>query len=123
MGLASAAILAVIAWLRHTLKQRQREKYRAEELVQVTLKRLQDQEHLHYVDPATTPNPFIPPAQLRDLVLPTSASTASKTRLWNRVVELVERNANVAVREREVQGEVWKTWEWRGVGERHVTFE
>lgn len=38
------------------------------------------------------------------------------------MTELVEGNANVAVREREVRGEVWSTWEWAGVGERHVTW-
>ena len=80
------------------------------------------QEHLHYVDPVTTPNPFIPPTQLRDVVMPPKGSTTSRTRLWQRVQDLVEANANVAVREREVKGELWKTWEWQGVGERHVTW-
>lgn len=36
---------------------------------------------------------------------------------------MVERNANVAVRDQELKGEIWKTWEWAGVGERHVTRE
>jgi hypothetical protein len=31
---------------------------------------------------------------------------------------MVEKNANVAVREQEVRGEVWRTWEWAGVGAR-----
>ena len=70
----------------------------------------------------TTLNPFIPPAQLRDVVMPPSGSAAWRTRLWQRVHDLVEANANVAVREREVRGEMWKTWEWQGVGERRVTW-
>ncbi|KAK4686735.1 hypothetical protein P7C73_g3381, partial [Tremellales sp. Uapishka_1] len=98
------------------------EKQKVAELVAVVLKRLQDQEHLHYTDPVSTPNTFIPPAQLRDLVMPPSGSTTSRSKLWQRVQELVEANANVAVREREVKGEVWKTWEWHGVGERRVTW-
>lgn len=42
-SLATAAVLATIAWIRSTMKQRQEEKQRAEELVNVVLKRLQDQ--------------------------------------------------------------------------------
>ena len=116
-------MLAGILYLRSLFNQRKTEKFRAEELVQVVLKRLQDQEHLHYVDPVQTPQPFLPPAQLRDVVLPPSGSVSSRSRLWHRVVELVEKNANVATREQEVKGEVWKTWEWTGMGERHIRFE
>lgn len=71
----------------------------------------------------TTANPFIPPAQLRDLVLPPTGSKTSRNRLWQAVTDLVEANSNVAVREKEVRGELWKTWEWQGVGERRVTWE
>jgi hypothetical protein len=82
-----------------------------------------NQETLHYADPVTTPNPFIPPAQLRDLVLPPTGSKTARNRLWQKVNDLVEANSNVAVREREVRGELWNTWEWQGVGERRVTWE
>jgi len=130
-------VLAFIGWLRSTVLRHKDEKYRAEELVQVVLKRLQDQvsslkwsrmklmsqETLHYADPVTTPNPFIPPAQLRDLVLPPTGSKSSRNRLWQKVNDLIEANSNVAIREREVRGELWKTWEWQGVGERRVTWE
>jgi len=88
-----------------------------------TRSRLTEQERLHYSDPVTTPHPFIPPTQLRDVVMPPKGSSSSRTRLWQRVQELVETNANVAVREQEVRGEMWKTWEWQGVGERHVTWQ
>ena len=40
---ASAAVLAAIAYLRSTMKHRKAEQYQAEELMQVVLKRLQDQ--------------------------------------------------------------------------------
>ncbi|ORX33516.1 Man1-Src1p-C-terminal domain-domain-containing protein [Kockovaella imperatae] len=122
--IGSGIVLVIISYLRSTLRHRRAEKYQAEELVQVVLKRLQDQESLHYTDPVTTPNPFIPPTQLRDLVLPPKGSSNSRTRLWQRVQDLVEANANVSVREQEVKGEIWKTWEWAGVGEqRRVSFE
>lgn len=55
--------------------------------------------------------------------MPHKGSTASRTRLWQRVQDLIEKNANVAVREQEVRGELWKTWEWTGMGERHVKWE
>ncbi|WVW78875.1 hypothetical protein I302_100838 [Kwoniella bestiolae CBS 10118] len=125
---STIAVIAAIMYLQSEVKRRKAEKYRAEELAQVALKRLQDQEQSHYVDPSLTPHPFIPPDQLRDLVMPPKGSTASRSRLWARVQELVEANANVAVREKEVKGEMWKTWEWAGAaiegGEgRHVTWE
>lgn len=120
---STAAVLLAIAYIRSEVNRRKQEKYRAEELVQVALKRLQDQEQLHYTDPVTNPQPFIPRDQLRDLVMPHTGSTASRLRLWARVLDMVERNANVAVRDQELKGEIWKTWEWAGVGERHVTWE
>ncbi|OCF42073.1 hypothetical protein I317_04044 [Kwoniella heveanensis CBS 569] len=113
---STAAVIAAILYLQSEVKRRRQEKYRAEELAQVALKRLQDQEQLHYTDPVTTPSPFIPPEQLRDLVMPPKGSTASRSRLWAKVQDMVEANANVAVREREVKGEMWKTWEWAGAG-------
>ncbi|KGB75094.2 hypothetical protein CNBG_0932 [Cryptococcus deuterogattii R265] len=120
---STAAVLLAIAYIRSEVNRRKQEKYRAEELVQVALKRLQDQEQLHYTDPVTNPQPFIPRDQLRDLVMPHTGSAASRLRLWTRVLDMVEHNANVAVRDQELKGEIWKTWEWAGIGERHVTWE
>ncbi|EIW68654.1 hypothetical protein TREMEDRAFT_39562 [Tremella mesenterica DSM 1558] len=120
---SSAAVLTAIAWLRSLIRQHQSEKFKAEELAQVVLKRLQDQEYLHYLDPVQTPHSFLPPDQVRDVVMPPSGSTTSRARLWSKVARLIEKNANVAVREQEVRGEVWQTWEWTGVGERHIRFE
>ncbi|WVQ76667.1 hypothetical protein IAR50_006341 [Cryptococcus sp. DSM 104548] len=125
---STAAVLALIAYIRSELARRKQDKYRATSLASVALKRIQDQEQLHYTDPVSTPHPFIPRDQLRDLVMPHKGATlgGSKARMWDKVVELVEGNANVTVREQEVKGEIWKTWEWSGVGERpiaHVTWE
>ncbi|ODN96537.1 hypothetical protein L198_04252 [Cryptococcus wingfieldii CBS 7118] len=125
---STAAVLTLIAYIRSEVSRRKEDKYRAASLASVALRRIQDQEQLHYTDPASTPNPFIPRDQLRDLVMPHKGATlgGSKARMWEKVVELVEGNANVTVREQEVKGEIWKTWEWSGVGERpiaHVTWE
>lgn len=40
---ATAAVIAAIAYVKSTLTHRQQEKYKAEELVAVVLRRLQDQ--------------------------------------------------------------------------------
>ncbi|KAL7420083.1 inner nuclear membrane protein enriched at telomere/subtelomere region [Cryptotrichosporon argae] len=108
------AILAAIAALSSKQNASAKEKYEARELVEVVLRRLQDQERLHYTDPVTAPHPFLPPAQLRDLVMPHSAATSGKDRLWRRVAESVGKNANVIVREQEVNGDTWETWTWTG---------
>lgn len=76
-------------------------------------------ERQHYVDPVTTPEPFIPPPQLRDQLL-ASSTRSNRNAIWRKVVSAVESNANVASRERELRGEVWSTWEWQG---RHVTWD
>ena len=52
---ATAAVLATIALLRSQIKSRREEKYQAEQLVQVVLRRLQDQ-----VSPSV---PYLFPAQ------------------------------------------------------------
>lgn len=112
-------VLASIGAFSHHMSEREKEKKRARELVDTVLHRLQDQEYQHYTDPVLTPQPYLPPAQLRDVILPRSeGDDAKRQRLWDRVEREVERNANVATREREVRGDVWKTWEWTGVGGR-----
>ncbi|RSH85977.1 inner nuclear membrane protein enriched at telomere/subtelomere region [Apiotrichum porosum] len=117
---STAAVIVVIYLLMASAEQRRKERARARELVGTVLRRLQDQEYLHYLDPVVTPQPYLPPAQLRDVVLPASESAASRARLWARVEGEIEKNANIAVREREVRGDVWKTWEWTGVGNRPI---
>ncbi|WVQ83955.1 hypothetical protein IAT38_006100 [Cryptococcus sp. DSM 104549] len=119
---AAGLLIAASVFGRYKVQHHAEQKYRAEELAKVALKRLQDQEKLHYTDPVTTPHPFIPRDQLRDLVLPPKG-LRSHSSLWEKVVQLVEHNANVAVRDQELKGEIWKTWEWAGVGERHITWE
>ena len=111
---ATIAVLAAIAAVQNRFKTRRAEKYRAEDLAQLVLQRLQHQVRLHSIDPTAAPSAYLPPAQLRDLVLPPQGSVASKKRTWERVEAIVNKNANVAMREREVGGEVWSTWEWTG---------
>lgn len=118
----TAGVLAAIFLFKNQIERSQAEKSRAHDLARVVLKRLQDQEQLHYTDPVTTPQPYLPPAQLRDIVLPASESSASRSRLWARVETEIEKNSNIAVGEREVRGDMWKTWEWTGVGQRSVEY-
>ena len=119
---AGAAMLLFIYLLRNSVASRRAESTRAKELASVVLKRLQDQEHHHYADPVTTATPYVASTQLRDVVLD-SGSAATRNRVWDRVVKLVEGNANIETREREVKGEVWRTWEWTGVGQARLTHQ
>jgi len=118
----TAAVIAAIFLFKTQIENAREERKRAHELAHVVLKRLQDQEQLHYTDPVTTPQPYLPPAQLRDIVLPASESAATRHRLWARVEKEIEKNSNVAISEREVRGDMWKTWEWTGVGQRSVEY-
>lgn len=69
---------------------------------------------MHYLDPVQAPDPFLPPAHLRDLVLANEHSVAARQRLWSKVGAIVEGNANIATSETEVRGEVHQVWEWKG---------
>lgn len=114
-------VLASIGAFTQHMAEREKEKKRARQLVKTVLDRLQDQEYQHYTDPVVTAQPYLPPAQLRDVILPRSeGDEAKRQRLWARVEKEIEKNANVATREREVRGDVWKTWEWTGVGQRRI---
>ncbi|KAL1411856.1 inner nuclear membrane protein enriched at telomere/subtelomere region [Vanrija albida] len=113
-------VLLGIAYVARSIETRREETERVRELVGTVLQRLQDQEYQHYVDPVVTPQPYLPSQQLRDVVLPASVGSATRQRLWDRVTDNVEKNANIQVREREVNGDVWKTWEWTGVASKQI---
>lgn len=73
------------------------------------------QERLHYLDPVQAPQVTIPVAHLRDDILASELSPASRQRLWSKVEKIVEGNANVRAGEDEVNGEVWRVWQWVGL--------
>lgn len=112
-------IVAIYALL-NRLEAARDEQKKVREYTNIVLRRLQDQEYRHFTDPVVTPLPYLPPASLRDVILPASMSQATRQRIWSKVEAKAEENANVLVREREVKGDVWKTWEWSALGGRSV---
>ncbi|KAL7408960.1 Man1-Src1p-C-terminal domain-containing protein [Mrakia frigida] len=110
IGVTLVAILVA----RSKLNSSMEESKKVKELVQVALTKLREQERVHYLDPVQASDPFIAPAQLRDLVLANEPSSV-RQRLWKKVGAIVEGNSNVATREAEVRGEVHSVWEWKGV--------
>ncbi|BGP37921.1 inner nuclear membrane protein enriched at telomere/subtelomere region [Rhodotorula kratochvilovae] len=108
-----AAILGVF-WLRHKLAQRKRDEVRKDQLVAIALHQLQQQARSHYADPVHIPFAHVAPSHLRDLVLQDEHSPARRAALWKRVAHVVEGNANVRVKDVEVNGEELRGWEWTG---------
>ncbi|BEI87545.1 uncharacterized protein CcaverHIS019_0102630 [Cutaneotrichosporon cavernicola] len=112
----TVAVIAVIFALRNRVQASRTESKQVREYTEMAVRRLQDQEYRHYTDPVLSPTSYMPPAQLRDVILPASLGQGAKQRVWSKVEAKVEENANVLVREREVKGDVWKTWEWNAIG-------
>ncbi|KAH0542925.1 hypothetical protein FGG08_002694 [Glutinoglossum americanum] len=84
-------------------------------LVHNTLYRLADQAAQHGRDPRVAPEPWISMGQLRDDMLRDEFSAKKRDRLWGKVREVVEMNANVRASVREGKhGEVSRVWEWIG---------
>lgn len=116
----TAAVLVGIYALANRIEAARKEQKQVRGYTDTVIRRLQDQEYRHFTDPVQTPLPYMPPAQLRDVILPASMNAATRTRIWTKVEAKTEENANVLVREREVKGDVWKTWEWSALGGRTV---
>lgn len=112
----TAAVIALIFALRNRIEASRTEHKQVREYTDMAVRRLQDQEYRHFTDPVQNPTSYMPPAQLRDVILPASLGQGTKQRIWSKVEAKVEENANVLVREREVKGDVWKTWEWSAIG-------
>ncbi|GMK59617.1 hypothetical protein CspeluHIS016_0802230 [Cutaneotrichosporon spelunceum] len=113
---STVVIIALIFAIRNRLEASRTERKQVREYTEMAVRRLQDQEYRHYTDPVQNPTPYMPAAQLRDVILPASLGQGAKQRIWSKVEAKVEENANVLVREREVRGDVWKTWEWNAIG-------
>jgi len=74
---------------------------------------------LNAQDRETFPENWISIGQLRDDVLRNEHSIAKREKLWSKVRNIVEMNANVRSSQRESRsGEISRVWEWIGaVGE------
>lgn len=119
--LGGTLVVVVGIWtLLNRIEAARQEHKQVREYTDIVLRRLQDQEYRHFTDPVQTPLPYMPPAQLRDVILPASMGQGTRQRIWSKVEAKAEENANVLVREREFKGDVWKTWEWSAIGGRSV---
>lgn len=63
----------------------------------------------------STPQPFVPSIQLRDLVLQAENSVSVRQKVWDKVEKIVEGNANVRANMEEVYGgDELRVWRWVG---------
>lgn len=84
-------------------------------LVSLTLDRLATQASLHAQDSSTYPENWIAIGQLRDDVLRDEHSIKKREKVWKRVRDIVEMNANIRSAQRESRnGEISRVWEWIG---------
>jgi hypothetical protein len=81
----------------------------------LALEKLSNQAALHAYDPNVYREDYLPVPQLRDDVLRNEWSTFRRKKLWEKVQQKVEHNANVrpAVRESS-SGDVGRVWQWVG---------
>ncbi|EIN07405.1 hypothetical protein PUNSTDRAFT_70746 [Punctularia strigosozonata HHB-11173 SS5] len=109
-------LLVIAAFSEKSRRARRKiEDERVAELVQIALDTLRNQELAHHVDPVTAPQPYLSSLQLRDLVLQDEHSVSARARLWDRVEQVVESNANVRANLEEVAGgDELRVWRWMG---------
>lgn len=70
---------------------------------------------MHAAEPEIYTEGYLPMAQLRDDVLRDEFSSMRRKKLWERVQQKVEHNANVRPMVREGRhGDVGRVWEWVG---------
>ena len=112
---ASILMLLTALGVRIRMTQRQKDNRRIAGLVQVALDTLRNQEFAHYTDPVNAPVPYLSSNQLRDVVLSEEHSIKTRKRLWTKVEEIVEGNANVRVNLEEIEGgDETRVWRWVG---------
>ncbi|KAG8960307.1 inner nuclear membrane protein enriched at telomere/subtelomere region [Tulasnella sp. 419] len=115
-GRIFALVLCILGFImtRRKLANDALEARKVAELVQEALESLQEQEMAYHVDPVLTPEPYIAPAHLRDLILRHEHSPAVRQKLWVKVQKIVEGNSNVRANLEEVKGEDTRVWRWVG---------
>ena len=108
-------LLALALYIRNRIVTARADKARVPSLVSTTLDRLATQAALHARGDGNVSEPWISVGQLRDDVLRDIFSDARRERVWARVRDVVERNANVRASVREGRGgDVSRVWEWIG---------
>jgi len=111
-GLILLAIAGAIARFRITA--RRVESHRVAALVQTALDTLRARETQYHTDPVQTPQPYLSPIHLRDLILRDEHSPSVRKRVWDKVESVVEGNANVRANVEELNGDETRVWRWVG---------
>ncbi|KAL9597379.1 MAG: hypothetical protein Q9219_005188 [cf. Caloplaca sp. 3 TL-2023] len=107
------AITYAIFYARERFITLRRDSARVPALVSTTLDRLATQAALYHR--GEVPESWVSIGQLRDDVLRDEFSATRREKIWRRVREVVEMNANVRASERELRaGDVSRVWEWIG---------
>ncbi|TIB81325.1 hypothetical protein E3Q22_01178 [Wallemia mellicola] len=87
------------------------DKKRVKQLVHLTIEQVRERAYRHMED--TSISPFVIPEQVRDEELADVHSSTERQRLWSRVRKIVESNANIQVKQLELEGEITDVFEWR----------
>ncbi|KAG8981693.1 inner nuclear membrane protein enriched at telomere/subtelomere region [Tulasnella sp. JGI-2019a] len=87
---------------------------KVKDLVEEALDTLEDREAAYHADPVSVTEPYVVPIHLRDLILRDEHSPSGRQRVWEKVMKVVEGNANVRTNMEEVRGEDTKVWRWIG---------
>ncbi|KAL8943440.1 MAG: hypothetical protein Q9216_001078 [Gyalolechia sp. 2 TL-2023] len=107
------AFAYAIFYARNRINTLRNDTARVPALVSMTLDRLATQAALY--NRGDTPESWISIGQLRDDILRDEFSAKRREKLWKRVRDVVEMNANVRASERELRaGDVSRVWEWIG---------
>ena len=112
--IAMISLFFALLYGRHRSAANAIEARKVAELVQLALDYLQEQEMAYYTDQVSTPEDFIVPARLRDLVLQEEHSPKVRQKIWEKVRPVIEGNANVRTNLQEVHGEDTTVWKWVG---------
>jgi len=100
---------------RYRITSGQTTEKRAKQLASQALEKLSQQASLHAQEPDIYRENYISVAQLRDDVLRDEFSASRRKKLWEKVQQKVEGNANVRPMVREGRsGDVGRVWEWVG---------
>lgn len=83
-------------------------------LVEDVLSKLSEQADACAVDPIYYTHSFVPQIHLRDALLARIHSSVRRQEIWEKVSVIIDKNANVRVSAQELNGEIYRAWEWIG---------
>jgi hypothetical protein len=83
-------------------------------LVEEVLSKLSEQADACVIDPIYYAHSFVPQIHLRDALLIHIHSPVQRQEIWEKVSVIIDKNANVRVSAQELNGEIYRAWEWIG---------